>query len=113
MAFLLAVDVIISILFGGLSLPLFFLTSFKLGLEDVDPVGAAVDVPDRVDLVLCGVECPEDLPRVDLLWEGDGVVVTFILELFFSCSSFVSDSESESSPLSSSGASYLDLVSYR
>ena len=67
----------ISLLLGGLSFLLFFLISFKLGLDEVDPVGAAGDALDRVDLVLDGVGCPEDLPEVDLLWDGDGVVVTF------------------------------------
>ena len=67
----------ISLLLGGLSFLWFFLISFKLGLDEVDPVGATGDALDRVDLVLDGVGGPEDPPEVDLLCDGDGAVVTF------------------------------------
>ena len=88
MAFLFEVFVIISLLSGGLSLIRFLRISLKLGLEEVDPVGANGDdlldladlgeALDLVDLVLDGVGGPEVAPDVVVFGEVE-LLVTLVL----------------------------------
>ena len=88
MAFLFEVFLTISLQSGGLSLIRFLRISLKLGLEEVDPVGATGDdlrdladlgeALDLVDLVLDGVGGPEDPPEVDVLGDVE-LRVTLVL----------------------------------
>ena len=86
----------INILLGGLSRICFLLHSLRLGLEEVDPVGATGDALgafadlgealEREDLVLEGVGCPDDPPEVDVLWDGELRVTLVLVQDVLVCS---------------------------